>query len=216
MPHIYVIISKLFNTNQRIFFYTVTAYLWKQISGAHRRSKMQSTNCWGTAVFGMAKMNAVALSRITRRKTEGGKKEERKKIKHGNYNVAQVQTVSMLKLVKGKQPLPYCYYDGKKAWTGCYPPWHGLCRNTLRLVSGSKKPMVTCTKMLLCIATVQSCHLLKPNWKTSSSHSISTLTNISTQFLLHCVCVCVCVRTCVRTRACVCLFPYNTLCKLIW
>ena len=66
----------------------------------------------------MAKMNAVVLSRITRRKTEVGKKEEKKerkrKIKHGNYNVAQVQTVSMLKLVKGKQPLPYCYYDGKK------------------------------------------------------------------------------------------------------
>ena len=40
---------------------------------------------------------------------------------------------------------------------------------------------------------------LKPNWKPSSSHSISILTNISTQFLLQslyvtmCVCVCVCV-----------------------
>ena len=47
--------------------------------------------------------------------------------------------------------------------------------------------------------TAQPCHLLKPNWKPSSSHSISILTNISTQFLLQsvyarvCVCVCVCV-----------------------
>ena len=32
--------------------------------------------------------------------------------------------------------------------------------------------------------TAQPCHLLKPNWKPSSSHSISILTNISTQFLL--------------------------------
>ena len=52
--------------------------------------------------------------------------------------------------------------------------------------------------------TVQPCHLLKPNWKPSSSHSISILTNISTQFLLQSVylCVCVCVRACV----CVCVF----------
>ena len=35
--------------------------------------------------------------------------------------------------------------------------------------------------------TAQPCHLLKPNWKPSSSHSISILTNISTQFLLHSV-----------------------------
>ena len=33
--------------------------------------------------------------------------------------------------------------------------------------------------------TAQSFHLLKPNWKPSSSHSISILTNISTQFLLQ-------------------------------
>ena len=39
--------------------------------------------------------------------------------------------------------------------------------------------------------TVQPCHLLKPNWKPSSSHSISILTNISTQFLLQSMCVCV-------------------------
>ena len=32
-----------------------------------------------------------------------------------------------------------------------------------------------------------------PNWKPSSSHSISILTNISTQLLLQSVCVCVCV-----------------------
>ena len=37
------------------------------------------------------------------------------------------------------------------------------------------------------------CHLLKPNWKPSSSRSISILTNISTQFLLQSVCVCVCL-----------------------
>ena len=32
------------------------------------------------------------------------------------------------------------------------------------------------------IDTAQPCHLLKPNWKPSSSHSISILTNISTSF----------------------------------
>ena len=41
--------------------------------------------------------------------------------------------------------------------------------------------------------TAQPCHLLKPNRKPSSSDSISTLTNISIQFLLQSVCVCVCV-----------------------
>ena len=30
----------------------------------------------------------------------------------------------------------------------------------------------------------QPCHILKPNWKLSSSHSISTPTNINIQFLL--------------------------------
>ena len=38
--------------------------------------------------------------------------------------------------------------------------------------------------------TAQPCHLLKPNWKPSSSPSISILTNISTQFLLQSLCVC--------------------------
>ena len=33
--------------------------------------------------------------------------------------------------------------------------------------------------------TAQPCHLLKPNWKPSSSHSICILTNISTLFLLQ-------------------------------
>ena len=49
--------------------------------------------------------------------------------------------------------------------------------------------------------TAQPCHLLKPSWKPSSSHSIFAPTNINTQFLLQSVCVCVCV--CVRVRACV-------------
>ena len=40
--------------------------------------------------------------------------------------------------------------------------------------------------------TAQPCHLLKPNWKPSSSHSVFIPTNISTQFLLQ-LCVCVCV-----------------------
>ena len=46
--------------------------------------------------------------------------------------------------------------------------------------------------------TAQPGHLLKPNWKPFSSHSISILflTNISTQFLLQSVCVCVCVCVC--------------------
>ena len=57
--------------------------------------------------------------------------------------------------------------------------------------------------------TAQPCHLLKPNWKPSSSHSISILTNISTQFLLQSVYVCVFV------VFFVCVFN-NTLCKLFW
>ena len=57
--------------------------------------------------------------------------------------------------------------------------------------------------------TAQPCHLLKPNWK---PHSISTPTNINTQFLLQSLCVCACVCVCV----CVCVFIYyNTLCKLL-
>ena len=61
--------------------------------------------------------------------------------------------------------------------------------------------------------TAQPCHFLKPNWKPSSSHSASILTNISTQFLLVSVGVwgCVC-------SACFLLFYYSlyTLCKLFW
>ena len=58
--------------------------------------------------------------------------------------------------------------------------------------------------------TVQPCHLLKPNWKPSSSHSISILTNISTQFLLQSVyaCVCVCVRVCSAFLLLLLLFIY--------
>ena len=44
--------------------------------------------------------------------------------------------------------------------------------------------------------TAQPCHLLKPNRIPSSSHSISILTNISTQFQLQSVCVCVSVCVC--------------------
>ena len=55
--------------------------------------------------------------------------------------------------------------------------------------------------------TAQPFHLLKPSWKSSSSHSIFAPTNISTHFLLQSLCVCV-----VR----VCVFLYNTLCKLFW
>ena len=43
--------------------------------------------------------------------------------------------------------------------------------------------------------TAQPCHLFKPNWKPSSSHSISAATSISTQFLLQSVCV-ACSYTC--------------------
>ena len=40
-------------------------------------------------------------------------------------------------------------------------------------------------KTLEKLDTAQPCHLLKPNWKPSSSHSICILTNISTLFLLQ-------------------------------
>ena len=45
----------------------------------------------------------------------------------------------------------------------------------------------------------------KAKLKTFSSHSISILTNISTQFLLQSVCVCVCVCVCVYVCVCVCV-----------
>ena len=62
--------------------------------------------------------------------------------------------------------------------------------------------------------TAQPCHLLKPNWKLSSCHSISILTNISTQFLLQSVCVCVCV--CVFVVHFVRFIFYNTLCNQVY
>ena len=52
--------------------------------------------------------------------------------------------------------------------------------------------------------TAQPCHFLKPNWKPPSSHIISILTNISTQLLLHSVCVCVFVCVCVCVCVCLC------------
>ena len=50
---------------------------------------------------------------------------------------------------------------------------------------------------------LQPCHVLKPDWKPSSSHSISTTNNAS---FCYSHCVCVCVHVC---------FPY-TSCKLFW
>ena len=51
-------------------------------------------------------------------------------------------------------------------------------------------------------------HLLKPNWKLSSSHSISTPTNISFCYSHLCVYVCVCARmhVCVCVCVCVCVW----------
>ena len=81
--------------------------------------------------------------------------------------------------------------------------------------------------------TAQLCHLLKPNWKPSSSHSIFAPTNISIQFLLEyacmmydtdqchthlnslwflCLCVCICV--CVVVGGGGGVFPYGALCGL--
>ena len=53
------------------------------------------------------------------------------------------------------------------------------------------------------LVTAQTCHLLKPNWKSSSSHSISAQTNINIQFLLWSLYVCVCVCVCVCSLLCV-------------
>ena len=55
--------------------------------------------------------------------------------------------------------------------------------------------------------TAQPCHLLKSNWKPSSSHRISAPTNINTQLLPQSLCVRACVRVCVRAcvRVCVCV-----------
>ena len=89
------------------------------------------------------------------------------------------------------------------------------------------------------LETAQPFHLLKTNWKRSSSHSIFTPTNINTQFLLqsYCVCVCVCVCVCasmmydtdqcqaqsnslqcvcVCVCVCVCLRVWACLCMHVW
>ena len=63
--------------------------------------------------------------------------------------------------------------------------------------------------------TAQPCHLLKPNWKPSFFHSISTPTNINTQFLLvtvcMCTCACVCVCVCVHIVPCMNCFGRTDL-----
>ena len=61
----------------------------------------------------------------------------------------------------------------------------------------------------------------KKSIKPSSSHSISILTNISTQFLLQscvCVCVCVCLYVCVCTcSVCVCVcFCFVLFCTILY
>ena len=61
------------------------------------------------------------------------------------------------------------------------------------------------------LGTAQPCHILKPNWKPSSSHSISILTNISTQFLLQSVYVCASARARTRARVCVCVCVFVVL-----
>ena len=53
--------------------------------------------------------------------------------------------------------------------------------------------------------TAQPFHLLKPNWKPSSSHSIFIPTNIGTQFLLLSLYICVCVCACMRACVCACM-----------
>ena len=58
--------------------------------------------------------------------------------------------------------------------------------------------------------TVQPCHLLNPNWKPSSSHSIFIPINISTKFLLQsCVCS-------VCFNVCVCVDLSCVMCHVMW
>ena len=52
--------------------------------------------------------------------------------------------------------------------------------------------------------TAQPCHLLKPNWKPSSSHSISILISVPSFCYSQSVCVRACVRACVCACVCVC------------
>ena len=75
------------------------------------------------------------------------------------------------------------------------------------------------------LGTAQPCHLLKPNWKPSSSHSISAPTNVNAQFLLQsvsvcvcvcmCVCLCVCVYVCVFVCVCVCVRVRVSVCVCV-
>ena len=57
--------------------------------------------------------------------------------------------------------------------------------------------------------TAQPCHLLKPNWKPSSSYSIlPQITSIPSLRYSLCVCVCVCVCVCAYVRACMQIMTY--------
>ena len=61
--------------------------------------------------------------------------------------------------------------------------------------------------------TAEPRHLLKPNWKPSSSHSIFNPINISTQFLLVVlVCVCVCAHTCIILISVIHIWIHYSLC----
>ena len=109
---------------------------------------------------------------------------------------------------------------------GCFlPSWHKAVVIPIpkprkdHSEPGIFRPIALTSSLYKTMERMNNTHLLKPNWKPSSSHSIFTPTNISTQFLLQslyvCVCECnVCMCMCVHACMCACVFPYNTLCKL--
>ena len=61
--------------------------------------------------------------------------------------------------------------------------------------------------------TAQPCHLLKTNWKPSSSPSISILIPVPSFCYNHCVCVCVCVCACMH--ACMCAHAGVCVCVFV-